>query len=131
MTTTLITTGFPQPRRPLFPAPYVVGMGILSGSSPNGLATDNGTPTVATIRVHLRAPGHPYDGYVVARTESASDGTWYIGNLDPSYRYDVIGRHAGYNDVVMSDVTPYTGFPRFTEADDTRITDSGDARVSE
>lgn len=106
MTTAYITTGFGIPRKPLFAAPYVVGTGTLGGTSPNGIATDNGTPTVATIRVHLRDPGQPYDGYVVARTESASDGTWSVTGLDITKRYDVIGQLAGENDVIMSDVTP-------------------------
>lgn len=106
MTTTLITTDIPMPRHPAFPAPYVVGTGSLGGTSPNGLVTNNGAPVVATIRVHLRDPGQPYDGYVVARTESASDGTWSVTGLDTTKRYDVIGQLAGENDVIMSDVTP-------------------------
>jgi len=112
--------------------PVLTGSGLLSGSSPTGLVTVGGaTPAVATIRVQLRFPGDPDDGVHVAETTSAADGTWVISGINESLRYDVIGRYAGYNDVIMSDVTPYTGFPRFTEADDPRITDSGDARVSE
>lgn len=122
-----------SPRNMLLLSPWYRGSGegALSGSSPNGLTTNTGVPTSADVTVRVRAPGSPFDGLVVRTTVSDAGGEWLIVGLNPNISYDVVGRLAGENDVVASDVTPYTGFPRFTEADDTRITDSGDARVSE
>lgn len=111
--------------------PVLTGSGLLSGSLPVGIVTVEGAPAVATIRVQLRYPGDPDDGIHVAETTSAADGTWVVAGLNEALAFDVIARFSGYNDVIISNVNPYIGFPRFTEADDTRITDSGDARVSE
>lgn len=83
------------------------GTGWLGGTSPGGLATLQGTPVQAEIRVLLRTEsGHPGDGCLVAKTTSGVDGTWSVTGLDASQKYDVVGRVAGRNDVIIANVTP-------------------------
>ncbi len=85
------------------------GSGYLAGSFPDGITKVEGVPASASVRVLLRAPdGEPWDSMVIATTQSAPDGTWIVGNLDPSMRYDVVVRHAGFNDLILSNVTPKT-----------------------
>lgn len=85
----------------------ITGNGILSGSSPDGIVTEEGVPAVATIRVLIREPTNKaIDGYVVAETTSAVDGTWLVSNLNPELRYDVVCRYAGYKDLIYSAVRP-------------------------
>lgn len=83
------------------------GAGYFSGSFPDGTVTIAGRPISAEIRVLLRTlVNGEGDGYLAAKTQSLSDGTWRIDGLNPSLRYDVVARYDGENDVIMSDVTP-------------------------
>lgn len=85
------------------------GNGYLAGAFPDGITTIDGVPVSATVRVLLRAaPGSRDDGAVVAQVISAPDGTWMVPNLDPTLRYDVVGRLLGKQDVIVSDVAPET-----------------------
>lgn len=85
----------------------VKGNGCLAGSFPDGTTTIEGVPTSAEVRVLLRKPsGEAGDGVVVAVTQSAPDGTWMVDGLNPDLRYDVVGRKAGFNDVIMANVAP-------------------------
>lgn len=82
------------------------GTGFLAGEFPSG-TTVEGVPTQAEVRVLWRSPaGHPSDGILVAKTQSAPDGTWRVGGLSPDLRYDVVGRKDGFNDVIVSNVQP-------------------------
>lgn len=84
-----------------------VGIGYLAGEYPGGTTTVDGVPSVAVVRVLLRTvQGHPGDGYVVAEATSNPDGTWRVDGLNPSLRYDVVGRKDGYNDVIVANVQP-------------------------
>lgn len=108
----LATTVLPSPatgRRVVFGMPPVIprGTGFLAGEFPGGITTLEGVPTQAEVRVLWRGPaGHPSDGVLVAKTQSAPDGTWRVGGLNPSLRYDVVGRKDGFNDVIVSNVHP-------------------------
>ena len=89
------------------PPPDFRGAGSLSGSWPDGTVTVDGAPTAAEIRILWRDPaGSKFDGYVVARTMSAPNGTWMVTGLNPDLRYDVVGRKSGHNDVIMANVSP-------------------------
>ena len=67
----------------------------------------DGVPVSAEVRVLLRNhPNKDYDMLVVAKVQSANDGTWEIHGLNPNFKYDVIARYTGYNDLIMSDLTP-------------------------
>lgn len=95
--------GFASARKPLF------GDGYLAGSFPGGITTVDGVPVSATVRVLCRPTGYSRgDGVVVAEVQSAPDGTWLVDGLDPSLRYDVVGRLLGKQDVIVSDVSPKT-----------------------
>lgn len=86
---------------------YCVGGGYLSGEPPEGLATDENVPVVASIRVLSREPdGYIGDGSIAAKTVSLVDGSWFAGGLSTARKYDVVGRLDGRNDVIVSDVTP-------------------------
>lgn len=83
------------------------GVGWLAGTLPKGLTTVDGTPVSATVRILLRgASGSLGDGAVVAEVQSTLAGTWRVDGLDPSLKYDVVGRKAGFNDVIMANVSP-------------------------
>ena len=87
-----------------YPTP---GTGFLAGEFPSGTTTVEGVPTQAEVRVLWRGPaGHPSDGVLVAKTQSAPDGTWRVDGLNPDLRYDVVGRKDGFNDVIVSNVQP-------------------------
>ena len=89
------------------PKPMYRGSGFLAGSFPSGLVTVEGVPAEAEVRVLWRSqPGVFGDGVLVATTQSAPDGTWAVTGLSTTMRFDVVARHAGFNDVIMSDVTP-------------------------
>lgn len=89
------------------PRPDVKGNGYLAGEFPGGTTTVDGVPSSATVRVLFRpSGGHPGDGYVIAETTSNPDGTWRVDGLNHSLRYDVVGRKEGFNDVIMSNITP-------------------------
>ena len=96
-----IRTPFALMRKPLF------GDGYLAGESPGGTTTVEGVPTAATVRVVARpVAGSKADGMVVAEVQSSAAGTWLVEGLNPLLRYDVIGRLAGKDDVIVSDVIP-------------------------
>lgn len=80
--------------------------GYLSGDFPDGITHVEGVPGPAIIRVLVRSKDPLIDGVMVAQVESGVDGTWRVGGLDTSLRYDVICRHDGYNDMILSNVTP-------------------------
>ena len=83
------------------------GTGYLAGEFPGGITTVGGAPVGATVRVLLRtAGGAPGDGVVVAIKQSAADGTWRVDGLNTSLKYDVVGRKAGFNDVIQANVSP-------------------------
>lgn len=83
------------------------GIGYIAGTYPGGLTQVDGVPTTATVRVlHRPLSGGFADGVVVAEVESAPDGTYLVGGLDPDLRYDVVGRKDGFADVIVSNVTP-------------------------
>ncbi|MFV3090151.1 hypothetical protein ACNJYG_06600 [Pseudomonas sp. GW6] len=83
------------------------GNGYLAGDFPDGITKIEGVPGSATIRVLYRpGPGLPGDGVVVAEVESAADGTWRVDGLNPALRYDVVCRHADFNDMILANVTP-------------------------
>lgn len=84
------------------------GPGFLAGEFPGGITTIRGVPTTATIRVHYRpdASGAPGDGVLVAEVQSAADGTWRVDNLDPTLKFDVIGRKQGFRDVILPGLNP-------------------------
>lgn len=85
----------------------LVGSGYLAGSFPGGITTVDGVPTAATVRVLYRpGPGQPGDGALVAEVQSAADGSWRVDDLDPALKFDVVGRKAWFNDVIMSNVSP-------------------------
>jgi len=92
--------------------------GFLAGSYPDGITTVEGVPVEATVRVLLRSTDPAFDGLVVAETQSRPDGTWLVEGLNPNLRYDVVGRRPGFNDVIMTDITP-SNPPRIS---DSRIT---------
>lgn len=104
----------------------------LAGQYPAGLTSLEGVPTPARVYVRLRAPDHPeIDGALLGATDSAGDGTWYIGGLSPRLKYDVVGRMDNERDVTMSDVTPYPNYPRrVSSTGDVRVTTTGDVRTS-
>lgn len=83
------------------------GNDFLAGEFPDGRTTVEGVPQAATVRALWRGPeGHHMDGAVVATTQSAPDGTWRITGLSHKYRYDVVGRLSGHNDVIVPNVQP-------------------------
>jgi len=83
------------------------GTGYLAGEFPDGITSVEGAPVRATVRVLLRAaPGNPWDGAIVAEVESTESGTWRVDGLPTHLKYDVVGRKAGFNDVIMSNVSP-------------------------
>ncbi len=87
----------------------LTGAGYFSGKSPNGITSIKGVPTSATVRVLLRATAGSFgDGAVIATTVSAANGTWRINGIPLGFKYDVVARVAGENDVIMSNVSPAT-----------------------
>lgn len=87
------------------PQKLFAGAGYLAGQPPYGLVTKNNLPSAAEVLVFWRGRG-VYDGIIVARTQAAGDGTWRVDGLDPGLRYDVVARIDGFNDLIVSDVTP-------------------------
>lgn len=83
------------------------GPGYLAGTFPGGITSVDGVPTTATIRVHYRpAEGAVGDGALVATLQSAPDGSWRVDGLDPNLKFDVICRKEGFNDMILSGVSP-------------------------
>lgn len=93
---------FASHRRPL----RQVGVGYLAGTYPNGVTSVEGVPAPVTVTVRARAPESYFDGFKVAEVLSAADGSWRVDGLSPAMRFDVVCRHAGYNDLILSDITP-------------------------
>ncbi|RQH69981.1 hypothetical protein IPC102_09410 [Pseudomonas aeruginosa] len=92
--------------KPRIPAP---GSGYLAGAYPDGITRAEGVPGPATIRVLYRpTSGALGDGVVIAEVQSGADGTWRVDGLNTSLRYDVVCRLDGYQDAIVSDVTPAT-----------------------
>lgn len=85
----------------------MTGNGYLAGNFPDGITTVEGVPAPATIRVLIRdRAGSDRDGAVVAEVKTSPSGTWKVDGLRTDLRYDVICRHDGYNDMILSNVTP-------------------------
>ncbi|ENX57654.1 MULTISPECIES: hypothetical protein [Acinetobacter] len=81
--------------------------GFLSSEYPDFITTVEGVPASCELRVLLRRQSRQFgDGKVVAITTSAPDGTWIVTGLNPELRYDVVCRHADYNDMILSNVQP-------------------------
>lgn len=83
-----------------------IGGAYLSGSFPAGVTSVDGVPTSATVRVQVRDPDGTADGVFVGEVVSGADGTWQVSGLPTRFTYDVIGRKADFNDVVVSNVAP-------------------------
>ena len=81
------------------------GTGYLAGDYPLGTTKIEGVPSAVEIRVLWRGRGDD-DGCLVAKTMSKPDGTWRVDNLSPNLKYDVVARRSGFNDLIMTDVTP-------------------------
>lgn len=83
------------------------GVGYFSGGSPDYITSVEGVPKSCTVRVFLRGNnGGLADMAFIKQVQSAPDGSWYVGGLDPSKKYDVICRYEGYNDMIISNVSP-------------------------
>lgn len=83
------------------------GPGFLAGTFPGGITSVEGVPTTATVRVSYRpVAGGASDGVLIAQVQSAPDGTWRVDGLDPALKFDVICRKDGYNDMILSDISP-------------------------
>lgn len=83
------------------------GNGYLAGTFPDGITTVDGVPVEATVRVLYRPEGGEIgDGALVAQVKSNPDGTWRVDGLNLDLKYDVVGRLAGFNDVITAGVYP-------------------------
>ena len=83
------------------------GIGYFKSTFPEHITSVDGVPVSAEVRVLLRNhPNKDYDMLVVAKVQSANDGMWEVRGLNPNFKYDVIARYTGYNDLIMSDLTP-------------------------
>ena len=83
------------------------GVGYFKSTFPEHITSVDGVPVSAEVRVLLRNhPNKDYDMLVVAKVQSANDGMWEVRGLNPNFKYDVIARYTGYNDLIMSDLTP-------------------------
>lgn len=80
------------------------GTGYLGGDYPIITKID-GVPSAVEIRVLWRGHGDD-DSCLVAKTLSDHTGVWRVSNLNPDLKYDVVARVNGFNDMIMSDVTP-------------------------
>lgn len=87
---------------------YVVpkGNGYFASVFPNYITNIDGVPVAAVVRVLLRHTDPFMDGTVVAQVKSAPDGTWLIDGLNTRFKYDVVARHDGYNDLIFANVSP-------------------------
>ena len=80
------------------------GYGYLAGEFPDGITTRLDIPVSATIKVlHTAADGRTGK---VAEAVSNPDGTWIVDNLDPTKQFDVICSLPGFNDLILSKVSP-------------------------
>lgn len=81
------------------------GTGYFSGGYPDFVTKVDGVPGPVEVRVLWRGYGDD-DGYLVAQTTSNDAGIWRVDKLNPNLRYDVVVRKEGFNDLIMTDVTP-------------------------
>ena len=90
--------------------PNLYGKGLLSGSFPLGMVTQEGNlPSQSEVRILYRPnTGDPGDGIVVATTTCNADSTWQVSGLNENLKYDIVARIPGFNDVLISDVQPVT-----------------------
>lgn len=85
------------------------GDGYLAGEFPDGITRVEGVPGPATIRVLYRPASRSLgDGVLMAEVQSGHDGTWRVDGLSTAHRFDVVCRHDGYNDMILSNVAPAT-----------------------
>lgn len=83
------------------------GIGYFSGGHPDYITSVEGVPAACTVRVILRRRyAEPGDGLVVAEVTSGANGVWQVTGLDETKRYDVVCRYEGYNDMIISNVSP-------------------------
>lgn len=86
------------------------GTGFLAGEYPGDITTVEGVPASATVRVLYRPSGGAIsDGVVVAEVLSGPDGVWRVDGMHPDYKFDVVGRRDGFNDVILANVSPSLG----------------------
>lgn len=85
--------------------PTFTGPGFFAGEAPDGLTTVAGIPTSAQVRIYWRDPDGGED-VLVASTQSASDGTWRITNLNPELSYVVRAQKTNYDDVTVVGAQP-------------------------
>lgn len=80
------------------------GPGYLAGEYPDGITIVDGSPQAATVNAYYELPSG--DWQLAASVTSSSTGTWLILNVNPDFLFHVLGRKAGYNDVLVSGVRP-------------------------
>lgn len=98
----------PQPDILLRTLP-TTGNGYLSSKFPDAITSVDKVPVSATVRILYRSTTRDIaDGVVVAEVQSKPDGTWRVDGLNPNLLYDVVGRIANTNDVIMSQISPAT-----------------------
>lgn len=82
----------------------VSGPGYLAGELPGGNTTLQGVPTAATVMVFYEIDSG--DWQLVRSVQSAPDGTWRVTDLNPDLTFNVVGRLAGHNDVIVTGLAP-------------------------
>ena len=80
------------------------GPGYLAGEYPGGKTTVNGVPQAATVKVFYELGSG--DWQLAGETVSSIAGAWMVTGVDPDKRFQVLGRLAGYNDVILANVQP-------------------------
>ena len=85
---------------------FLGSTGYLSGDFPGGVTTVDGTPVEATVRVLIRSIDPALNGLVVSEVKSAPSGVWRVDGLMSGLKYDIVGRKAGFNDVIAANVSP-------------------------
>lgn len=84
-------------------------LGYLSSTFPEFIISRDGVPTQGTVEIRLRQGSSPeYRSLLVKRVTSSMTGEWYVDNLNPLFKYDVICQLEGFNDIVYTDITPLT-----------------------
>lgn len=85
----------------------LTGDGYLAGEYPGGTTTLEGQPVEADIRIAWRSANQADgDGRIVARTRSDASGEWRVIGLSLDELFDVIGSLEGYEDKIVSSVSP-------------------------
>lgn len=86
--------------------------GYITGESPNGLVSDQGTPCEAVLDLFIRETN-----LWIRREVSSDDGTYRFGWLPLDVEYNIVGRDAldDQNDVIVSRVLAYAP-PEVTNA---------------